>query len=296
VSALLRRALTYAADGLPVFPLFEPIPGEGCSCGRADCRSGHPRTAHGLHDASTDAETIERWWRRSPAANIGLRTGTRGGIIVVDVDSTEAGLALIELEQDRGLGGLLVRTGRGHHIWFRTPAGGLIVRNSQSELAAGIDVRGEGGYVVAPPSLHRSGLRYRFAGGRLEPPPTWLLERIAKPKAEPPRATAPLVAVADTASAHRFGAAVLAGRCDAVRNARRPVGDEPGERNSTLLRSATLCGGYIATGAIDEEEARSALLAAACAAGLLEKEARATIASGFKRGRARPLYVEERAS
>jgi hypothetical protein len=286
---LLATALAYAADALPVFPLFEPTAHGVCSCGYAGCRSGHPRTRHGLHDASTDAATIETWWERWPTANIGLRTGTHGGIVAVDVDSVDAGLALVELEDGRSLGGLIVHTGRGYHIWYRNPAD-VVVRNSASRVAPGIDVRGDGGYVTAPPSLHRTRCRYRFAGGNLEPVPAWLLKLIAEPKVEQLSAPARKPTARQRLELERarcYGAAVLRGRCEAVRAA------IVGGRNYALLRAATTVGGYIATGAIDEDEARAQLSAAGLDVGLDSKETARTIASGFRRGKAHPLQVAE---
>jgi hypothetical protein len=288
MTPLLRRAFAYAADGLPVFPLFEPTGDGTCSCGESGCRSGHPRTRHGLHDATTDPATIEAWWRHWPTANIGVRTGTAGGIVAVDVDSIAAGLALLELVDYRPLGGLFVRTGRGWHLWYRTPA--EIIRNSASQLALDLDARGEGGYVVAPPSLHRSGRRYRFDGGRLTLPPGWLVELLAEPadQHEPEQeyhVDATDDDELDRMLARPYGAAVLRGRCDAVRAAAE------GGRNYALLRAATTVGGYIASGAIDEDRARNELTAAAVDVGLGAKETARTIASGFKRGMAQPLHV-----
>jgi Bifunctional DNA primase/polymerase, N-terminal len=289
MSALLETALIYAADGLPVFPLFNPVDGR-CSCRRSDCAPAkHPRTLHGLDDATTDATLIREWWRRWPTSNIGLRTGTPGGLVVLDVDSVDAGARLAELAAGRPLGGLIVRTGRGWQLWYRTPER-LTIRNSASRLGADLDVRGEGGYVVAPPSLHISGRRYTFDGGRFEQAPPWLLELVAPPAAAAPEpgASAPAGPVATGEPARRFGAAVLAGRCNAVKAA------QEGGRNYAVLRAATTCGGYIATGAIDEKEAAAALITAAREVGLAEPEARRTIESGFKRGRAKPLYVRDR--
>src|SRR4051794_41771149 len=81
----VHAALAYAARGWPVVPLQTPDTG-GCSCGRAECPSAgkHPRTRHGVVDATTDAERIRRWWAAWPAANLGLATGSP--LIIVDVD------------------------------------------------------------------------------------------------------------------------------------------------------------------------------------------------------------------
>ena len=90
----LSWALRYAALGLPVMPLYGVEDG-ACACGKPDCSSPgkHPIPRHGLKEASLDAARIERWWVKSPTANLGVRTG--GSVIVLDVDG-EAGAASIE--------------------------------------------------------------------------------------------------------------------------------------------------------------------------------------------------------
>lgn len=297
-AALRDTALAYAADDLPVFPLFEPI-GNACACGRADCSSPakHPRTLHGLKDAITDADVIREWWRRWPTANIGVRTGTPGGLLVIDLDTTAAEVRFAQLAglpagaraDLTAFGALVVRTGRGHQLWYRAPSDTTIA-NSAGKLGPGIDVRGTGGYTVAPPSRHITGCRYTFIGGRFDPPPARLLDALDIPaRTEQPEPRRPVAAVASLSAARRFGAAVLRARCDAVRAAPQ------GERNYALLRAATTVGGYIATGAIDEEEARAALTAADNRPNEkpMPKATARTIDSGFKRGHELPLYVPD---
>jgi hypothetical protein len=289
MNTLLETALAYASDALPVLPLFEPIEG-ACACRRTDCGSPakHPRTLHGLDDATLGRSEIREWWRRWPESNIGVRTGTPGGLVVVDLDGPAARTALAELAAGRPVEGLTVRTGRGWQRWYRAP-GGAQIPNSAGALGRGIDVRGHRGYAVAPPSLHVTGRRYRFTGGHLGHPPTWLVTLMVRQRAAA-STSAPGLVVPPLAEElpHRFGAAVLARRCNAVRMA------PEGERNYALLRASTTCGGYIATGAIDEHDARTALRAAAFEIGLPERESLRTIASGFERGRQRPLYVGPR--
>src|SRR5271170_3264621 len=94
MSALLTAALDYAARGWPVVPLHSWT-GRGCSCGSApdECKPAkHPRTAHGLKDASAELDRILEWWKRWPGANVGLLTGV--AFDVVDVDGSE-GMAAI---------------------------------------------------------------------------------------------------------------------------------------------------------------------------------------------------------
>jgi Bifunctional DNA primase/polymerase, N-terminal/AAA domain/Primase C terminal 1 (PriCT-1) len=172
--ALSNAALEYAGRGWVVFPLHSPT-ARGCSCGRAECESPgkHPRTAHGLKDASRDSATIREWWRRWPDANIGIATGPESGILVLDVDGKQGEESLIQLKRSgcQLPDTFTVKTGGGgQHAYYRWP-GGVDVRNSQSKIALGLDIRGQGGYVVAPPSLHASGARYEINESAILPAP-----------------------------------------------------------------------------------------------------------------------------
>ena len=134
----LAAALDYAAAGLPVLPLDGKI----------------PRNRGGLTNASTDPAVIAEWWRRWPSANVGIRTGAECGLVVLDVDTPKGGAGtLAELERKHGKLPATARVltgGGGEHIYFRHP--GRELRNSAGRLGAGLDTRGDGGYVVAPPS------------------------------------------------------------------------------------------------------------------------------------------------
>jgi hypothetical protein len=112
-------------------------------------------------------EEIDAWYRRWPDANVGIVTGDVSGLVVVDVDPAHGGAAsLEEIAREHGplLEGVEVATGGGgRHFYFAHP-GGLVP--NRAGLYAGIDVRGDGGCVVAPPSIHPSGQRYRWVAGR----------------------------------------------------------------------------------------------------------------------------------
>jgi hypothetical protein len=115
--------------------------------------------------ATTDAGTISAWWSRWPDANIGIATGAKSGTIVLDVDVKTGGLESFEELKARipaWPDTLTARTGSGGlHVYFQT-LDGLQVRNSAGRLAPGLDIRGEGGFVVAPPSIHPNGNRYEW--------------------------------------------------------------------------------------------------------------------------------------
>jgi Bifunctional DNA primase/polymerase, N-terminal/Primase C terminal 1 (PriCT-1) len=137
------------------------------------------------------------WCCQWPEAGIGVVTGAISGLVVVDVDAGHGGdESLEQLEREHGPlpTTLECRTGGGgRHLYFAHP-GGLVVRNKVG-LAPGVDLRGDGGYVVAPPSLHASGLRYAWLDGRapgstaIMPLPDWVLRQAVE---EPARRGHPI--------------------------------------------------------------------------------------------------------
>jgi hypothetical protein len=188
---LHSAARSYIELGWPVFPVHTVHEGR-CTCGRDDCAdvAKHPLTPNGHKDASTDGETINRWWTEAPPANVAIRTG-HDGPLVVDVDGEEGLAALADLEARHGP---LPRTptartgGGGKHYFFASPHG-LIIKNRVKIQGLPIDTRGEGGYVVAPPSLHSSGNRYEWEiapkDAPLAPAPQWLLDSVTNGAAGP---------------------------------------------------------------------------------------------------------------
>lgn len=117
--------------------------------------------------ATTDPQQIEAWWSRWPEANIGVATGRPSNIWVLDVDMKSGGpdglSTLRKLEQEMGPfpDTLTAITGSGGlHLYFRYDPEAPV--RSRADVLPGIDVRGDGGYVVAPPSLHVSGSRYKW--------------------------------------------------------------------------------------------------------------------------------------
>jgi len=149
---LISQALRYAARGWPVFP-----------CGWQGERRKHPLTEHGFLDASRDPSVIEVWWRRWPAANIGLPTGAVSNFDALDIDPRHGGdESLAELEAQHGPLPFTIRAftgGRGDHVLFRHRSG---ITNARGGLPVGIDVRGDGGYILAAPSIHPSGRAYAW--------------------------------------------------------------------------------------------------------------------------------------
>lgn len=165
MNALKAAALEYARLGWPALPLHSVVEGR-CSCGKPSCGSPgkHPRTRHGMKDASVNDVQIESWWNGWPDANIGVKTGASPGTIVLDIDPRNGGTgSLAELEAEYGELPPTVEAitgGGGRHLVFQHPGG-----KCAGELAPGIDVKGDGGYIVVTPSTHVSGQRYRWRDG-----------------------------------------------------------------------------------------------------------------------------------
>jgi putative DNA primase/helicase len=162
---MLDAALAHAAQGLAIFPLHNPLPDGSCSCGKKDCGKStgkHPRTIDGFKAATTDELRIRRSYRDAPDANIGLPCGQANGIFVLDVDGAKGEQSLTRLVDVNGPlpATRKVVTGNGYQLYFKHP--GVKIRNAApiNLEYPGLDSRGDGGYVVAPPSLHYSGSRY----------------------------------------------------------------------------------------------------------------------------------------
>lgn len=139
---LPTAATTLARAGIPVFPCV---------------RGGkQPLTAHGFHGATTELTQVRRWWRKAPEANIGIPTGVPSGLVVVDVDvhRTGDGFRAFSTAMESGFTqrwAWMVRTpSGGMHAYFAATAG--VEQRNWSLPSRHIDFRGDGGYVVAPPS------------------------------------------------------------------------------------------------------------------------------------------------
>lgn len=288
-AALVRAAHAYARRGWAVLPCHS-LTGRSCTCGVAQCASPakHPLTRHGLHDASTRHDVIARWWTRWPHANVGLRTGKVSGIVVIDVDPAHGGgnslTALIERHEPMPHTMTVHTGGGGLHLYFRHP-GGELRNSSGTVLGDGIDVRGDGGYVLAPPSLHASASHYRWAtGARLATLPDWLHERLER-RHDLPTPQAPSIVRVDR-GVSAWARAAVDGELSRVRTA------PAGRRNHTLNRSAFVLGQIVGAGHLTHEDVATMLVGAATAAGLGERESRATVASGLRAGEQQPRSPE----
>lgn len=178
-------ALDLAERGFRVFPVHS-IENGGCTCGKASCGSPgkHPLTKTGFKAATLDLDQVARWWAQWPRANIGMPTG--GWCVVLDIDPSHGGAeSLAALEDEHGPlpQTAETRTGSGGSHFFFAHPGGVI--SNRTNIRAGIDLRGDGGYVVVPPSNHITGGRYLWVRHpevvEMSELPSWLLNEVQTP-------------------------------------------------------------------------------------------------------------------
>ena len=278
-----RRSRTPRAAGA-----FSPSTPRSRAAARAGDRGcakpgKHPRTENGLADATTDRERIAAWWTRWPDANVAILTGH---LVVIDVDGPDgpdgrAALAALERDHEPLPATLRARTHQGEHLYFTAPDDTIAC--SVGRLGRGLDVRGRGGYAIAPPSQHHHGQRYRWTHhGPAAPLPAWLAALLTPPAVPERSAAPPAPALVGCSRSQRYLHAALAGELADV------AGAQPGTRNDTLNRAAFRLGQLAASGLATLDELAPQLLDAARHAGLPDSEATATIASGLTAGHQHP--------
>lgn len=254
------------ALGLPVFP---------CTPNKA------PLVSQGFKAATTDRAQIIAAFSQPGAALIGVPTGAASGLTVVDVDikGDAPGMAWLQ-DNEHALPPTRTHATRsgGWHLVFRHVPG---IRNSAGRIAPGVDVRGEGGYVIFPPS---PGYTVADAADPADMP-EWLVNAcLPAPAPRPAEYHRTRDVIPD-----RYAEAALEGECRAVASARE------GTRNHALNVSAVKLGSIVAAGALSRGTVEAELLAAARSAGLPTFEAERTIRSGLEFGVRQPRQVRERA-
>jgi hypothetical protein len=144
MNSLMDAALAYAAKGIPVF-----------ACGK----DKKPfRGSHGFKDATTDPKQIEQWWSARPYAMIGMPTGKASGFDVLDLDAKGGKNGFAHVADWERLTPTIVMTpSGGAHLYFKADG----VTCSADKIARGVDTRGDGGYVILPPS---PGYQWRKGG------------------------------------------------------------------------------------------------------------------------------------
>ena len=271
-SALMDKAEEYAAKGMHVFPL--------------KVNDKQPANSHGFKDATTSKEVIKTYWTAAPY-NIGLATGEVNNLVVVDVDDEQIWATFLATQAKELPIGPKVKTGKGHHLYFSYPAGRSI-RNKQKP-GMGFDIRANGGYVVAPPSIHPNGSVYEFTTTEEDLPdlPEWLLELIAEPKEVAKTKLNFNASIPASNDSLPYGMQALENECQAIVNAPQ------GTRNDQFNKSCFSIGGLVAGGVIDNYLALNYLTQAAQKSGLPTEEIAKTLASGFKAGKDNPRTVPE---
>src|SRR6516162_259501 len=274
---MLAAALKYARHGTPIFPV--------------DPADKSPLCAHGFHDATANERQVRRWWRRWPNAMIGMPTGPRTRIWVLDVDAEL--IATHPMARLYAIHGPLPNTAAsdtprgGMHFFFRWD--GANIRNSIGKLGPGVDVRGVGGYVVIPPSVRSDGKAYCWntTNTKAAEAPSWLVEEILKVQSrDEPRLTTPIITANGTPRINASGSlrdriwarAALEEECALV------VAALAGTRNDTLNRAAFNLFQIVAGGYLDEQEVCNRLFNAADACGLVADDGTPQVVGTIKSG------------
>ncbi len=256
--SLHDAALSWRKRGFSVFPL-KP-------------RSKIPYgllVPRGFLDASIDPSIISDWWRREPEANIGIVTG--GGKFAIDLDNAESVLWFGNICGQHGdvPKTLTVRTARGLHVFFSCQAQ---VPNSVGKLSIGVDVRGEGGYVVAAPSVHPDGHIYTILRDLpIADAPWWLVDLAMPDKVPPTQRATPSWKSGDTKLQR------IPGIISLVANARE------GERNQITFWAACRLNEMVRENLITQGLADDLLLQSALRCGLNGMEIIRTAKSAAKR-------------
>ena len=225
--------------------------------------------------ATSDIAQIEEWWKQHPNASIGMACGKDSKVWVLDVDLPEGPEVLSALQKANGGFPLTLQQktgGGGLQIFWAW--NGKQIRNSASKIGKNLDVRGEGGYVILPPSPHPSGGTYQWTQKVIPVvAPRWLTDLLEKQ--EP----APRVSHGSTSP---YGEAALLRELSELARAGE------GQRNDSLNRAAFNLGQLVAGGELGEGQAESALIGTAYSIGLTGKEIQATIRSGISDGKCHP--------
>lgn len=286
----LADALSLASRGWRLLPVH-PIAFDGsCGCG-GDCAAAgkHPRLPAWQKHASADPADVREWWNRGDAG-VGVATGAESGVVVIDLDPRHGGdVSFADLLRERGerIETLRVATGGGgYHLYFKAPEQRI---GNRAGVLPGVDVRGEGGFVVGPGSPHASGTNYRIDRD-IEPieMPGWLIDlcTLRTPATAVDRQQSPPVADID-ARERRYALAALDNA------SRRLSSAAEGGRHDAAVREAYGIGGFVGSGLLSEGVARAALVEAAMACGLGEAEAAKVVDDGLSAGADAPLRAPD---
>jgi hypothetical protein len=263
-AAPVNFALYFAEYGLRVLPI--------------PARSKRPIIKDWPNAATTDPDVICGWFEQDAGGNYGIATA---GLVAVDIDPRHGGHLWLEDNEHRLPETYRFRTGGGGlHLVYKAPEGQSI--GNRANIAPGIDIRGNGGQIIGPGSIHPRGGRYTIEIGPddvdLAEVSPWLVELILPPPAVPRSRPKPLSGDIDC-----YCAAAIADEL------RRLGQAGEGRRNDQLNRSAFAIAGFVLAGVVPEDWARATLEQHADAVDLPLPEARRTIESAFKAAKPREL-------
>lgn len=245
----------------------------------------HPLNEHGRNGSSKDETQIKEWAEQFPNANVAVPTGQESGIFVIDLDTPEA------ITTYKNLGRLpqtlQATTGRGVHLYF-TWMGGRIVNRAGKLVSKskhpyrgdtwietpGLDVRGDGGQIIVPPSKHSSGRDYEWVDmmQRIAMPPPWLLRMLGE-KCE--------------AKLFKKSEATHIPSLDSILN--NLIGTKEGGRNHALNVAAFRASAIVKARQMNEQDVINSLLSVALSIGLTRHESMTTIKSGLSSGMQNPI-------
>jgi hypothetical protein len=273
VQDALSAALYYAARGWSVFPCWP--------------RSKAPACPRGFKDATTNPARIRRWWLADRDYNIGIATGIVSRFWVLDVDGRDGATSLANLEAKHGPAPdtLISVTADGCHFWFAY--NGPIPCSADDRIGRGLHVRGDGGYVMAPPSVHPDGPVYRWMNDRAPvPAPDWLVRLTRRPQPGP--ITGKIAWPSRRSTAGNYGKTALDYEVAELANTIK------GGRNHALNRASFCLHQLVAGGELNAAEVRHRLIDACTTNGLMSdpedgpRSVARTIASGARAGLLHP--------
>ena len=276
----LAAALAYTCHGLAVFPAT------------AAAKKSHKSAEHSngaKWGATADPAEVRRDFTRWPNARIGIPTGAGNRIVVVETDTVAghgvdgaASLAQLEAQHSPLPDTLMACSPSGSlHRYFRHPGPAIKTKTTASEIGVGIDVRGDGGMVIAPPSVNLDGRSYRWINKLpIANMPAWLVE-ITQDK--PPASTISQRAVAairrPIGGPNGYGAAALEYEIEALANT------APGSRNAALNRASFSLHQLVGGGELDGTDVERRLIEAATVNGLVADDGLSSVFATIKSGR-----------
>ncbi|NDV27585.1 DUF3987 domain-containing protein [Desulfovibrio sp. JC010] len=267
--SLHEAALFYAEQGYAVIP----------------CYGKRPAIKGGYKKATINPDVINEWWGEKPDYNIGIATGDASGFFVLDIDGDvgEESIRKLEAENSPLPETHTIKTGGGgRHMWFKNPQGRII--GNRAGIVDKVDIRGNGGHAIAPPSLHESGNVYELViDCEVAEAPEWLLDLIGSKTGTTNQSAELSVLEQSDVETTKYGQVALDNECEDLAQFKKK-----GNRNSKLYLSAIRMGQHIAGNELNYFEVYERLENVAIGIGLDADEIGPTIESGLGFGFSNP--------